>query len=100
MNILEAFADETLCITPTVYKGNPAYRKALRAMCEATEALDAKLDDEGKKLLEQLSGAQMDESHLYAVDQFVRGYRIGMLMMLEVLTGGSDLLHEDKPETP
>ena len=69
-------------------------------MCKTAEALDARLDDEGKKLLEQLSDAQMDESHLYAVDQFVRGYRIGMLMMLEVLGGASDLLHEGKPETP
>ena len=82
MNILEAFANETLCVIPTVYKGNAAYKKALRAMCKTAEALDARLDDEGKKLLEQLSDAQMDESHLYAVDQFVRGYRIGMLMML------------------
>ena len=85
MNILEAFANETLCVIPTVYKGNAAYKKALRAMCKTAEALDARLDD---------------ESHLYAVDQFVRGYRIGMLMMLEVLGGASDLLHEGKPETP
>ncbi|MFQ8599936.1 MAG: DUF6809 family protein [Oscillospiraceae bacterium] len=96
MKILEAFADGTLCTDPAVCKGNPAYRKALRTMCETAKALDGLWTDEGKKLFEQFSDAQSDEGRLYAVDHFVRGYRIGALMMIEVFTGTSDLFLDTK----
>lgn len=100
MKILEAFADDILCTNPTIYKGNPAYKKALRTMCETAKALDGLLTDEGKKLFEQFSGAQSDEGRLYAVYHFVRGYRIGTLMMVEAFTGTSDLFLDKKAEAP
>lgn len=97
--ILEAFANDNLCINPTTYKGNPEYKKAVKTMYETVEALEAKLNSEEKELFKRFSDAQADESHLYAVDHFVRGYRIGVLMMCEVFTGTTGLFLDKEDET-
>lgn len=90
--ILEAFADDNLSINPMIYRGSPKYRKAIKIMHETAEALDGKLNDEEKKLFEQFRDAQSEESHIYDVDRFIRGYRIGVLMMFEVFAGTTDLI--------
>lgn len=90
--ILEALANDNLCVNPTTYKGNAEYRKAIKAMYETAEELDKKLNDEEKKTFEQFRDAQSDESHIYQVDKFVRGYRLGVLMMFEVFAGTSDFI--------
>lgn len=97
--ILEAFAENNLSINPTRYKGNHEYRKAIKAMYETAETLDAKLNDEEKELFEQFRDAQSDERHFYQVDRFIRGYRVGVLMMIEVFMGASGLLLDTEEET-
>lgn len=63
--ILDAFADDELCVNPSTYKGSPEYRKAVDAMYKNAEALEAKLNDEERQLFEQFRNAQADENHLY-----------------------------------
>lgn len=41
--ILDAFADDELCINPPTYKGSPEYRKAVDTMYKIAEALERKL---------------------------------------------------------
>lgn len=88
--ILDAFADDELSVNPSLYNGSARYRQAVDKMCEAAEALEAKLNDEEKKLFEQFRDAQGDESHLYQVDVFSRGFRIAVLMLFEVFAAGKD----------
>ena len=98
IKILEAFADDNLCINPTNYKGSPEYRKAFKLMCKSAEELENKLNDEEKKLFEQFRDAQADESCIYNVDRFVRGYRVGVLIMFEVFAGTAGLIYGEKGE--
>ena len=79
--ILDAFADDELCVNPTTYKGSREYRKAIDTMYKTAEELAAKLNDEEKKLFEQFRDAQADENHLYQLDVFKRGFRIAVLML-------------------
>lgn len=90
--ILEALADDNLSINPTTYKGTPEYRKAIKAMYKTAEELDKKLNEEEKKIFEQFRDAQSNESSIFGVDRFIRGYRLGVLMMFEVFTGTSDFI--------
>lgn len=90
--ILEALAEDNLCINPATFKGNSEYRKAIRAMCDTAEELENKLNGEEKELFEQYRNAQADESHIYNVDRFVTGYRVGVLMMFEVFSGIAGLI--------
>lgn len=55
----------------------------------------AKLNEEEQKMLDDYSTAQTEESLLYGNDRFVKGFRLGVLMMMEVITDEDDLiLHE------
>ncbi|CUX74781.1 DUF6809 family protein [Enterocloster clostridioformis] len=97
--ILEAFAEDNLAINPTTYRGNHEYMKAIKVMYKTAETLDTKLNDEEKKLFEQFRDAQSDGNHIYEVDRFIRGYRVGVLMMVEVFMGASGLLLDAEEET-
>ena len=88
--ILDAFAGDELCVNPAVYKGSLEYRKAVDKMYKTAEALEAKLNDEEKKLFEQFLDAQGDENRLYQLGVFNRGFRIAVLMLFEVFTAGED----------
>ena len=88
--ILDAFADDELCVNPTTYKGSREYRKAIDTMYKTAEELAAKLNDEEKKLFEQFRDAQADENHLYQLDVFKRGFRIAVLMLFVVFAAGED----------
>ena len=88
--ILDAFADDELCVNPTTYKGSREYRKAIDTMYKTAEGLAANLNDEEKKLFEQFRDAQADENHLYQLDVVKRGFRIAVLMLFEVFAAGED----------
>lgn len=88
--ILDAFADDELCVNPTTYEGSHEYRRAIDTTYKTAEALDGKLNDEEKKLFEQFRDAQADANHLYQLDVFKRGFRIAVLMMFEVFAAGKD----------
>ena len=48
-----------------------------------------------RKMLDDYSAAQSEESVLYGIDRFVKGFRLGVLMMIEVISDEDDLvLHE------
>ena len=90
--ILDAFAMDNLSTEPAIYQGSPEYEKARKRFCDLGEQLLARLNQEEKTLLEEYTSAQSEENSLYAVERFVRGYRLGVLMTMEVFAGGSDLL--------
>lgn len=88
--ILDALADDELTVNPTFYKGSPKYRKAIETMYKTSEELNTKLNGEEKKLFEQFCDAREEESHLYQLDVFKRGFRIAVLMLFEVFAAGKD----------
>lgn len=94
MGILEAFATDNLTVEPVSHKGSEEYEKAKALSYKLNEELCSKLNEEQKKLLEEYLDAYADENHLYAVDRFVAGYRLGVLMTTEVYAGKQDPLSE------
>ena len=40
-----------------------------------------------------------DESRIYEMDRCIRGYKVGVLMMIEVFTGASDLFLDNEEKT-
>lgn len=98
--ILDALANDHLCVAPDIYRGSREYRRARDLYCTLGDRLLEKLDSEGKKQFQEYNDAQLDESSLHGDARFIRGFRLGVLMMVEVMTDGDDLiLHEgDSPE--
>lgn len=95
-NILEAIASDRLCVDPDIYKGNSKLRKARKRYCNLGEKLMSKLNEEEKSLLEDYNTAQIEENVLYGNDRFIKGFRLGVLMMMETV-GDEDslILHEE-----
>lgn len=96
--ILEAFADENLIINPVTYKGNSEYREAMKIAYKIAETLGGKMNSEEKELFEKFRDAQSDEHHLYAIDRFIYGYRLGALMMVEIFSGSHDFIIGEEDE--
>lgn len=93
--ILEAIATDHLCVEPPVYEGDSKFNRARNRYCTLGEKLLEKLNEEERKMLDDYSTAQTEESLLYGNDRFVKGFRLGVLMMMEVITDEDDLiLHE------
>lgn len=90
--ILEAFATENLSVEPVILEGGTEYQRARNLYADLGEQLLAKLNEEEKELLEKYTDAVADENHLYSVERFIDGYRLGVLMTMEVFTGGRDLV--------
>lgn len=90
--ILEALAADHLCIEPCEYKGNTEYREARDLSCRIEKLLLEKLSEEDKSLLSDYSDAQAEENRFYSNHLFVKGFRLGVLMMMEVVTDGDSLI--------
>lgn len=54
----------------------------------------------GEKLLDEYSTAQTEESLLYGSDCFVKGFRLGVLMIMEVITDENLDILEHHPKDP
>lgn len=94
-NILEAIATDHLCVEPEIYKSSSELRRARNRYCDFGEKLMAKLNEEDQKLLEDYSTARTEENVLYGNDRFIKGFRLGVLMMMEIVMNEDDLiLHE------
>ena len=84
--ILEAFANDELCIEPAYAKLSPQRKKLLDQSGELLTKLNEKLNDEEQELLSRFINTILDENYLYAQDRFIRGYRLGVLMTTEVFS--------------
>ena len=65
---------------------SPKHQKLCDKVCELQDKLEEKLNNEDKKLLDELMNAVVEESSYYAQSKFIRGYRLGSLMTMEVMS--------------
>ena len=84
--ILEAFARDELNMIPSEEIRSPKRQKLCEKVCELREKLEEKLNNEEKELLNELMDAVTDENCCYAQSKFIRGYRLGVLMSMEVMS--------------
>ncbi len=90
--ILRAFAREQLQMVEGIESQSPQHKKLLEKGYQLYCELEEKLNSEEKELLERLLDINAEEKELYAEEQLIRGYRLGVLMTMEVFAGKNQLL--------
>lgn len=86
-NILDAFAQDELHVIPSEEIRSLRHQKLYDRACELQEKLEEKLNNEEKELFNELMDVMADENCCYAQSKFIRGYRLGTLMTMEVMAG-------------
>lgn len=70
-------------------KGSAMYRLSTK-LCKCEEALAQRLDEKDKEQLEALTHTQWEIDCLAAEENFILGFRLGVRLMVECLTGEED----------
>lgn len=85
--ILDAFADGRLCVEEEIEKRSPGHLELSEKVCRLQEELEKMLSDEERELLGDLMDTVFEECCSYAQNRFIHGYRLGVLMTIEVFDG-------------
>jgi len=91
-SILEEFAYGNISPEPRFFKNNTHYGRTMKILSDSEEKLLSVLDGELKETLKKLTDAQAEISILSGVDRFMYGYRLGVLMTMEVFNGKESLI--------
>ena len=94
--ILQALSTGELITEPSIKNVYDEYTKALNTYCDLGDKLLERLNEEEKQLFQEYNNACSDEQNLYSNQRFIAGYRLGVLMMIEVFEGRNELLCEGK----
>lgn len=93
--ILEEFAKGNIVPNARFFERNSDYAKAMKALTDWEEKLLSTLDATEKEVFNHYISAQMEVNHLAELDKFICGYRLGMLMTMEVFDGLDDLIMKE-----
>ena len=91
-SILEEFAYGNISPEPRFFKKNSHYGRTMDILADSEDKLLLVLDGDLKETLKQFSEAQAEISVLSGVDRFIYGYRLGVLMTMEVFNGKESLI--------
>ncbi|MCL1882582.1 MAG: hypothetical protein FWF81_02360 [Defluviitaleaceae bacterium] len=95
-SILEEFARGN--ISPdvgSIPKGSH-YERTMKIVCETEDRLVAELNDELKDVFRKHVDAQAEATLTTEIDRFIYGYRLGVLMTMEVFKGRDDAIFGGK----
>jgi len=90
--ILEALANEDLQLIKQPINHDSENTHALKKMGELRTALEAALGDAEKELFQDLKDTSDGVNLDYATDRFITGFRLGVLMMVEVFAESDSLV--------
>lgn len=90
--ILNAFATEQLRTDSGTEKQDETQKKLNEKSYGLRTELENKMNGEEKVLLDRMLDSMSEEWCRYAEQKFVRGYRLGVLMTMEVFEGRDDFL--------
>jgi len=91
-SILENFAYGNINPDMGTFKKDSKYGHVMKTISDCEEKLLSMLDGEPKELLMKFSSAQLEANSITNVDKFIYGYRLGVLMTMEVFTGKEDAI--------
>ena len=91
-SILKEFYLGNLITSPPYIEPNSKLSHSMNRLTEAEDKLNNMLGDEEKKTLETFSNTQMEINALSCTDNFLFGYKLGVLMTMEVFNGIDDLI--------
>lgn len=95
---LRAFASEQLQVEEVTETRSLKQKRLLAESDKLHAELEQKLNSEEKELLERLLDINADENTLYGEDKFIRGYRLGVLMTMEVFAGQDTFFYKEGEE--
>lgn len=91
-SILEEFACGNVSPEPRFFKPGSQYGRAMDALLKDEEKLLAALNESEKELFKGYCDTQSEVSRLSGMSRFIYGYRLGVLMTVEVFEGKDDLI--------
>ena len=91
-SILEEFACGNISPEPRFFKRDSRYGRAMEMLSDSEEKLLVALSGDEKETFKAFSDAQAEINLLSGIDKFMYGYRLGVLMTIEVYTGRDDLM--------
>jgi len=91
-SILREFALGNLNTAPQTVNDNPKLAKAMKLSAETETKLKFMIGEEALVILEQFTNAQLDIVALSTIDNFIHGYKLGVLMTLEVFSDSKGLI--------
>ena len=91
-SILEEFARGNIPSELRTFEKGSHFGRTMKVLSDTEDKLLAALDDELKGLFKQFSTAQSEINLLSNIDKFVYGYRLGVLMTMEVFNYKDDLV--------
>ncbi|NCC69172.1 MAG: hypothetical protein EOM14_13460 [Clostridia bacterium] len=91
-SVLEEFALGNLSPEPRSFKRGSQYGRTMQTLADSEAQLLAALGGAEKKTFEKLIDTQAEISLLSGVDKFIYGYRLGVLMTMEVFEGKENLI--------
>jgi len=86
-SILEEFANGNISPNVGSVKRGTHYERTAKAMVNAENKITAGLGEELQDTMKQYINLQAEVNLLSNTDQFIYGYRLGVLMTMEVFNG-------------
>lgn len=83
-NILEDFANDHLQPDSRYFTPNSEYARAIEQLADAENTLRTAIGEPERKLLDDYIKAQDEVIYLTKTDRFIYGYRLGVMMTMEV----------------
>lgn len=90
-SLMEKLYEGTLIPDETIVPNDPAYRQLIRQTAEALELWRKKHSDEEFQELEALLDLCSQTQSMELTSSFVRGFRLGAGLMVEISTGQDEL---------
>jgi hypothetical protein len=91
-SILEEFFYGNITPANQTFKHNSEYERAVKALTNKGEKLLEKLNAEERTLFEKYLDTQGEVDILTAVQNFIHGYKLGVLMTSEAFVTGGELI--------
>jgi len=90
-SILQEFAYGNINPNERPFTRNTEYERAYKALSDSEEKLLSALGENEKALYERYAAAQRDFSLIADMEQYVNGYKLGALMMMEIMAGKDEV---------
>ena len=91
-SILEEFARGNISPDVGSIKRGTHYDRTMKALVENENKLTAGLGEELQNIFKQYIDLQLEANQISNIDKFIYGYRLGVLMTMEVFNGREDAI--------
>ena len=91
-HILEKLSNGNLNLGERGFKQNSAYGEMIHKLADKSDVFLKTLDSDQKLLYEELSDIQYNVQSMSMTDQFIYGFRLGLLIALEISNVSDDYM--------